>query len=36
MDFHSLHALVKVGYEHGTSELATWRENGQLAKVLDV
>jgi len=36
MDFHSLHALVKVGYEHGTSELAAWRDNGQLAKVMDV
>lgn len=36
MDFASLHAIVKVGYEYAQTELAGWRENGQLAKVLDV
>ena len=36
MDFQSLHAIVNVGYEHARAELAAWRENGQLAKVMDV
>ncbi len=34
MDFQSLHAIVNVGYEHARAELAAWRENGQLAKVM--
>lgn len=36
MDFRSLHAIVQVGYEHARAELAAWRDNGQLAKVLNV
>ncbi len=36
MEFNSLSAIVKVGYEYARAELAAWRENGQLAKVLDV
>jgi len=36
MDFQSLHAIVKVGYEHAQAEIAAWRDNGQLKKVLDV
>ena len=36
MDFESLHAIAQVGYEYASTELAAWRENGQLAKVIDV
>lgn len=36
MAFHSLNTIVDVGYEYAQAEIATWRENGQLAKVLDV
>jgi predicted acylesterase/phospholipase RssA len=36
MDFFSLHEIVKVGYEYAQKEIAGWRENGQLNKVLDV
>ena len=35
MSFESLHDIVKVGYEYAQGELAGWRDNGQLAKVLD-
>ncbi|HEX2060464.1 MAG TPA: cyclic nucleotide-binding and patatin-like phospholipase domain-containing protein [Thermoanaerobaculia bacterium] len=36
LDFASLHEIVRVGYEYARAELAAWRENGQLTKVLDV
>ncbi len=36
MDFESLHAIVQVGYDYARAELSTWRENGQLAKVMNV
>jgi hypothetical protein len=36
MDFESLHAIVQVGYDYARAELTTWRENGQLAKVMSV
>jgi predicted acylesterase/phospholipase RssA/CRP-like cAMP-binding protein len=36
MDFQSLHAIVQVGYDYARAELTAWRDNGQLAKVMDV
>lgn len=36
MEFESLHAIVQTGYDYASAELSAWRDNGQLAKVINV